>query len=102
MNNHILLRRINGCINSESNPDLSSAVSPGPLHPGGTLIAFDAGLVNHGKVRRAAKLAVFGVFFIGLLIWVYLINNKYIKHMSELPLNSDDDTIHNENLDNIK
>jgi cbb3-type cytochrome oxidase subunit 3 len=59
--------------------------------------------VENIEIFPIIGLVVFGLFFIGLLFWVYMINNRYVKHMSELPLKSDDeDTIENENLDNKK
>jgi len=32
------------------------------------------------------SLIVFVSFFLGLLIWVWKVSSKYIKHMSHLPL----------------
>lgn len=37
-------------------------------------------------------LFIFVIFFILLLIWVYKVNKEYIKTMSELPLQNDDET----------
>lgn len=36
-------------------------------------------------------LFIFVIFFILLLIWVYKVNKEYIKTMSELPLQNDDE-----------
>ncbi len=37
-------------------------------------------------------LFIFVIFFILLLIWVYKVNKEYIKTMSELPLQNDEET----------
>jgi len=29
------------------------------------------------------------LFFIGIIIWLFIVDKKYIKHMSELPLNEE-------------
>ena len=42
-------------------------------------------------------LFVFITFFLGLLIWVIKANKKYIKEMSELPLEDDKDRLVNGN-----
>lgn len=44
-------------------------------------------------------LVIFGLFFVMLLLWVFTINKKYIKEMSELPLQDDDEITGNEKLE---
>lgn len=35
------------------------------------------------------SLAIFFAFFIGLLLWVWLVDKKYIDEMSQLPMDND-------------
>jgi cbb3-type cytochrome oxidase subunit 3 len=35
------------------------------------------------------------LFFIGIIIWMFKVDNKYIKHMSELPLNENNNEVSN-------
>ena len=35
------------------------------------------------------------LFFIGIVIWLFKVDKKYIKHMSELPLNEDNNQVSN-------
>lgn len=35
------------------------------------------------------------IFFIGMTIWLLNVDRKYLKHMSELPLNEDNNEIKN-------
>jgi cbb3-type cytochrome oxidase subunit 3 len=35
------------------------------------------------------------LFFIGILIWLFKVDKKYIKHMSELPLNENNNEVSN-------
>ena len=35
------------------------------------------------------------LFFIGMIIWLFKIDKKYIKHMSELPLNEERNQVSN-------
>jgi cytochrome c oxidase cbb3-type subunit IV len=37
------------------------------------------------------SLVIFTVFFIGLLIWVFTANKSYIQHMSDLPLEDENE-----------
>lgn len=46
-------------------------------------------------------LFVFISFFLGLIIWVLKANKKYIKEMSELPLEDDEDRLLNGNKGNL-
>ena len=39
--------------------------------------------------------AIFGLFFIGLIIWVFIVDKKYIKEMENLPLDSSEPTNNN-------
>jgi hypothetical protein len=34
------------------------------------------------------SLIVFGLFFLGLLAWVWKVSSKYINHMSNLPIDT--------------
>lgn len=44
-------------------------------------------------------LVLFGIFFTALILWVFTLNKRYIKEMSELPLQDDEETTGNENLE---
>ena len=35
------------------------------------------------------------LFFIGMIIWLFKVDKKYIKHMSELPLNENNNEVSN-------
>lgn len=35
------------------------------------------------------------LFFIGMIIWLFKVDKKYIKHMSELPLNEENNKVSN-------
>jgi len=35
------------------------------------------------------------LFFIGIVIWLFKVDKKYIKHMSELPLNENNNEVSN-------
>jgi len=35
------------------------------------------------------------LFFIGMIIWIFKVDKKYIKHMSELPLNENNKEVSN-------
>ena len=35
------------------------------------------------------------LFFIGMIIWLFKVDKKYIKHMSELPLNEERNQVSN-------
>jgi cbb3-type cytochrome oxidase subunit 3 len=35
------------------------------------------------------------LFFIGIVIWLFKVDKKYIKHMSELPLNENNHEVSN-------
>jgi len=35
------------------------------------------------------------LFFIGIVIWLFKVDKKYIKHMSELPLKEDNNQVSN-------
>jgi len=35
------------------------------------------------------------LFFIGIIIWLFKVDKKYIKHMSELPLNEERNQVSN-------
>jgi len=35
------------------------------------------------------------LFFIGMIIWILKVDKKYIKHMSELPLNENNNEVSN-------
>ena len=35
------------------------------------------------------------LFFIGIIIWLFKVDKKYIKHMSELPLNENNNEVSN-------
>lgn len=35
------------------------------------------------------------LFFIGMIIWLFKVDKKYIKHMSELPLKEDNNQVSN-------
>ena len=35
------------------------------------------------------------LFFIGMTIWLFKVDKKYIKHMSELPLNENNNEVSN-------
>ncbi len=35
------------------------------------------------------------LFFIGMIIWLFKVDKRYIKHMSELPLNEEKNEIKN-------
>jgi cbb3-type cytochrome oxidase subunit 3 len=35
------------------------------------------------------------LFFIGMIFWLFKVDKKYIKHMSELPLNEEKNEIKN-------
>ena len=53
------------------------------------------------EIYPLIALFVFVGFFLGLLIWVMKANKKYIKEMSELPLEDDDGRIMNGNKGNL-
>jgi len=35
------------------------------------------------------------LFFIGMIVWLFKVDKKYIKHMSELPLNENNNEVSN-------
>jgi cytochrome c oxidase cbb3-type subunit 4 len=41
------------------------------------------------------SMIIFILFFIGMTIWLFKVDKKYIKQMSELPLNEDNKEINN-------
>ena len=41
------------------------------------------------------SMIIFILFFIGMTIWLFKVDKKYIKQMSELPLNEDKNEIKN-------
>jgi len=41
------------------------------------------------EIYPIISLIIFLTFFIGLLIWVFKVDKKYIKKMKELPLDGD-------------
>ena len=41
------------------------------------------------------SMIIFILFFIGMIIWVFKVDKKYIKHMSELPLNDNNKEVSN-------
>jgi len=41
------------------------------------------------EVYPIISLIIFITFFIGLLIWVFRVDKKYINYMKELPMNGD-------------
>lgn len=49
--------------------------------------------VENVAIWPIISLTIFFVFFIGLVIYVFKINKKYIKHMEKLPLIEDQEGI---------
>ena len=41
------------------------------------------------------SMIIFILFFIGMIIWIFKVDKKYIKHMSELPLNENNKEVSN-------
>ncbi len=41
------------------------------------------------------SMLIFILFFIGMIIWLFKVDKKYIKHMSELPLNEESNELKN-------
>lgn len=41
------------------------------------------------EIWPVISLAIFFAFFIGLLLWVWLVDKKYIDEMSQLPMDND-------------
>ena len=46
--------------------------------------------VNNVEIWPIMSLIIFICFFIGLLIWVVMVDKKYIQEMSNMPMNDTD------------
>jgi len=52
--------------------------------------------VNNVEIWPIISLIIFITFFIGLLVWVAFVDKKYIKEMSNLPMEEDVDKNNNQ------
>lgn len=51
--------------------------------------------IDNIEIWPIISLIIFGLFFIGLIIWVFIVDKKYIKEMENLPLESSETTNNN-------
>jgi cytochrome c oxidase cbb3-type subunit IV len=47
------------------------------------------------EIYTIISMLIFIVFFIGMIIWLFKVDKKYIKDMSELPLNEENNSVSN-------
>mgnify|MGYP006879015762 FL=1 len=52
--------------------------------------------IHNIEIWPIISLAIFLMFFIGLIIWVLIVDKKYIKEMENLPLESTETSNHNQ------
>ena len=52
--------------------------------------------IHNIEIWLIISLAIFLMFFIGLIIWVLIVDKKYIKEMENLPLESTETSNHNQ------
>jgi len=47
------------------------------------------------EIYTIISMLIFILFFIGMIIWLFKVDKKYIKDMSELPLNEENNSVSN-------
>jgi cbb3-type cytochrome oxidase subunit 3 len=47
------------------------------------------------EIYTIISMIILILFFVGIVIWLFKVDKKYIKHMSELPLNENNNEVSN-------
>jgi cbb3-type cytochrome oxidase subunit 3 len=47
------------------------------------------------EIYTIISMIILILFFVGIVIWLFKVDKKYIKHMSELPLNEEKNQVSN-------
>jgi len=47
------------------------------------------------EIYTIVSMIILILFFVGIVIWLFKVDKKYIKHMSELPLNENNNEVSN-------
>ena len=47
------------------------------------------------EIYTIISMLIFILFFIGMIIWLFKVDKKYIKDMSELPLSEENNSVSN-------
>ena len=51
--------------------------------------------IEGGEIYTIISMLIFILFFIGMIIWLFKVDKKYIKDMSELPLSEENNSVSN-------